>query len=158
MMSGYQQAIASYRQALTMSEGRVDLQCAALSRIARTYANIGRPGPSQQYSDQAVSVCMTISDKKAQADAIEAQGETRFFSANMTDAKASFTRARELASQAGDRDGEGLATMMLSETIDDHQQANRLAWSALVGFVESGNEYSAARAHLKLAYLASAGR
>ena len=31
-----------------------------------------------------------------------------------------------------------------------------MAWSALVGFVESGNEYSAARARLKLAYFASA--
>ena len=75
----------------------------------------------------------------------------------MTDAIASFTRARELASEAGDRDGEGLATMMLSEAVDyDRQQANRLAWSALAGFVESGNEYSAARARLKLAYFASA--
>ena len=78
MMSRYQHALAAYRQALTMSEGRVDQRCAALSRIARTYANIGRPDDSQQYSDQAVSVCMTISDKKAQADALEAQGETRF--------------------------------------------------------------------------------
>jgi CHAT domain-containing protein/predicted negative regulator of RcsB-dependent stress response len=155
MMSGYQQAIASYRQALALSEGSVDLRCAALSRIARTYANIGRPDPSQQYSDRAVSVCITISDKKAQADAFEAQGEMRFFSGNMTDAIASFTRARELASQAGDREGEGLATMMLSGAIDDHRHANRLARSALAGFVESGNEYSAARAHLKLGYLAS---
>jgi len=155
MMSRYQHALAAYRQALTMSEGRMDQRCAALSRIARTYANIGRPDASQQYSDQAVSVCMTISDKKAQADALEAQGETRLF-ADMADAIASFTRSRELASQAGDRDGEGLATMMLSEAVEDHQQANRLAWSALAGFVESGNEYSAARAHLKLGYFASA--
>ena len=43
MMSRYQQALAAYRQALTMSEGRADQRCAALSRIARTYANIGRP-------------------------------------------------------------------------------------------------------------------
>ena len=155
MMSRYPQALAAYRRALTMSEGHVDRRCAALSRIARTYANIGRIHDSQQYSDQAVSVCMTLSDKKAEADALEAQGETRLF-ADMADAIASFTRSRELASQAGDRDGEGLATMMLSEAVDDHQQANRLAWSALAGFVESGNEYSAARAHLKLGYFASA--
>ncbi len=153
MMSSYQQAIAAYRQVLTMSDGRTDQRCAALSRIARTYANIGRPHDSQNYADEAASVCMAISDKKVLADAVEAQGETRFFSGNITDAIASFTRAKELASEAEDRDGEGLATMMLSETIDDRQQANRLAWSALEGFVESGNEYSAARAHLKLAYL-----
>ena len=46
--------------------------------------------------------------------------------------------------------------MMLSQTIDDPQQSKPLAWSALEGFVESGNQYGAARAHLKLAYLASA--
>src|SRR5579862_34067 len=157
MMSSYQQAIAAYRHALALSEGSADQRCAALSRIGRAYANIGRPQESQQYSAEAISVCMTLSDKRAQTDAIEAQGEARFFSDNITDAIASFTRARELASQAGDHDGEGLATMMLSEAIDDRQQANRLAWSALVGFVESGNEYYAARAHLKLAYLAGAG-
>lgn len=156
MMSSYPSALAAYRQALAMSGDRVYLRCAALSRIARTYANIGRPQESNQFSDQAVFVCMTVSDKKAQADALEAQGETRFFSSNKADAIASFTRARELASEAGDRDGEGLATMMLSEAIGVHQQANRLAWSALAGFVESGNEYGAARAHLKLAYFASA--
>jgi CHAT domain-containing protein len=156
MMSGYQQAIASYRRALILSEGRVDLRCTALSRIARTYANIGRPQASQQYSDEAVSVCMGIPDRKAQADAVEAQGEARFWSGNMADAVVSFTRARELASEAGDRDGEELATLMLSGAIDDQHQANRLAMSALEGFVKSGDKYNAARAHLKLAYLASA--
>src|SRR4051812_39916917 len=43
MMSNYQPALAAYRQALAMSEGSVDQRCAALSRIARTYANIARP-------------------------------------------------------------------------------------------------------------------
>ena len=131
MMSRYQHALAAYRQALTMSEGRVDQRCAALSRIARTYANIGRPHDSQQYSDQAVSVCMTISDKKAQADALEAQGETRFWSGNMTDAIASFTRARELASEAEDRDGEGLATMMLSQAVNHTTVSRQTGWHGL---------------------------
>jgi CHAT domain-containing protein/tetratricopeptide (TPR) repeat protein len=156
MMSRYQQALAAYRQALTMSQDRADQQCAALSRIARTYANFGHePVMAQRYADQGVSVCMTIPDKKAQGDAFEAQGETRFWSGNLTDAKTSFTQARELASQAGDLDGERLATMMLSHTIRDHQQATQLLWSALEGFAESGNQYDAARAHLKLAYRAS---
>ena len=156
IMSRYQQALAAYHQSLTMSEDRVDQQCAALSRIARTYANFGHePVMAQRYADQGVSVCMTIPDKKAQGDAFEAQGETRFWSGNLTDAKTSFTQARELASQAGDLDGERLATMMLSHTIRDHQQATQLLWSALEGFAESGNQYDAARAHLKLAYRAS---
>jgi CHAT domain-containing protein/predicted negative regulator of RcsB-dependent stress response len=156
MMSRYQQALAAYRQALTMSKDRVDQRCAALSRIARTYANFGHePGMAQRYADQGVSVCMTIPDKKAEGDAFESQGETRFWLGNLTDAKTSFTQARELASQAGDLDGEWLATMMLSHTIRDHQQAKQLLWSALEGFAGSGNQYDAARAHLKLAYLAS---
>jgi CHAT domain-containing protein/tetratricopeptide (TPR) repeat protein len=157
MMSSYQLALGAYRQALTMSEGRVDQRCAALSRIARTYANIGRAQKAQRYSDQAVSVCRTVSDKRALADAVEAQGEVGFWSGNITNAIDSFTRARQLASEAEDRDGEGLATMMLSQAVDDPRQAHRLAWSALAGFVESGNEYSAARAQLKLAYMASTG-
>jgi CHAT domain-containing protein/tetratricopeptide (TPR) repeat protein len=157
MMSRYPEALAAYRQALTMSEGRVDQQCAALSRIARTYANIGRrPRAAQEYADQAVSVCMTISDKKTQADAFEAQGETRFFLGNKTDAKTSFTQARDLAAQAEDSDGERLATMMLSHTVGDTKEKKQLLWSVLEGYVGSGDQYGAARAHLKLAYLASA--
>jgi CHAT domain-containing protein/predicted negative regulator of RcsB-dependent stress response len=156
MMSRYQQALAAYRQALTMSEGHVDQQCAAMSRIARTYANFGRqPRAAQRYADEGVSVCMTLSDMKAQADAFEAQGETRLFLGNRTDAMTSFTKARELASQAGDRDGERLATMMQTHTMADRQQRKQLLWSALEGFVEAGNQYGAARAHLKLAYVAS---
>lgn len=156
MMSHYQQALAAYHQALTMSGDRVDQQCAAVSRLARTYANFGRqPRSAQRYADQGVSVCMTVPDKKAQADAFEAQGETRFWLHNYTDALTSFTQARELAKQAGDRDGELLATMMLSHTIDDRQQTKELLWSALDGFVGSGNLYDAARAHLQLAYRAS---
>jgi CHAT domain-containing protein len=156
MMSSYPQALAAYRQALTMSEGRDDQRCAALSRIARTYANIGqRPQDAQRYADEADTVCMTISDKKIQADAVEAHGETRFWAGNMTDAVASFTRARELASEADDRDGEELATIMLSGAINDPQEENRLAWSALAGSVESGNEYIAARAHWKLGFFAA---
>jgi CHAT domain-containing protein len=156
MMSSYPQALAAFRQALTLSEGRDDQRCAALSRIARMYANIGRDHDAQQYSDEAAPVCMAISDKKVLADAIEAQGETRFWLGNMSDAVASFTRARELAAEAEDRDGEGVATLMLSGAINDPQEANRLAWSALAGFVASGNEYDAARAHWKLAYFAGA--
>jgi CHAT domain-containing protein/predicted negative regulator of RcsB-dependent stress response len=159
MMSSYPQALAAYHQALTLSEGRDDQRCAALSRIARTYANIGqRPHDAQRYADEAVAVCMAISDKKAQADAVEAQGETYFWVGNMTDAVASFTRAREFASEAEDRDGERLAAMMLSAAIydTDPRRANRLTWSALEGFVASGNEYESARAHLKLAYFAGA--
>jgi CHAT domain-containing protein len=157
MMSSYQQAIAAYRQVLTISGGLADQRCAALSRIARTYASIGRPRDAQNYTDEAASVCLAVSDKKVLADAAEAQGETRFWLGNMSDAIASFTRARELASEVEDRDGEGLATLMLSGAIDDPQQANRLAWSALGDFAESGNEYGAAQAHMKLGYFASTG-
>jgi tetratricopeptide (TPR) repeat protein len=113
MMSRYQQVLAAYRQALTMSKDRVDQQCAALSRIARTYANFGhQPRAALRYADQGVSVCMTISDKKALADAFD-RGETHFWSRNFTDATASLAGA-ELASQAGITK-ERLATMMLKQ-------------------------------------------
>jgi CHAT domain-containing protein len=157
MMSSYRQAIAAYRQALNMSADSMDLRCAALSRMARTYAAIGQPEPAQRFSGDTVKACMTAADKKTRAAAVEAGGETQFLLGNLTDAVESFTRARELAAEAEDHDGEGLATMMLSQATDDRQQSDRLAWSALTDFVSSGNEYSAARAHLNLAYLAIRG-
>lgn len=156
MMSSYQQAIAAYHQALKMSGGLADQRCAALSRIARTYASIGRSHDAQNYMDEANSVCSAVSDKKVLADAAEAQGETRFWLGNMSEAIASFNGARKLATEAEDRDGEGLAKLMLSGAIDDPEERNRLAWSALADFVESGNEYGVAQVHSKLGYLASA--
>jgi CHAT domain-containing protein len=158
MMSGYQQAINAYRRSLALSVDQPEPRCAALARMARSYANIGRVHNAAQYSDKAVALCETIPDKKALADALEAQGETRFWSTLMTDAMTSLTRARQLASEAKDRDGEALSTMMLALTINisgsDREQSNLLAWTALDLWVGTGNEYGAARAHMLLAFFA----
>ena len=157
MISAYQQALAAYRRALSLSDGRRDQQCLAESRIVRTYANIGRAEDARKYSEEVVVLCKTVSDKKILSAAMEAQGEVSYWAFNMDDAAAAFTRARDLASEANDRDGEALATMMLAEAINarDRKQSARLAWSALNTFAASGDQYGAARAHMSLAFFAN---
>lgn len=157
MMSGYRQALAAYRRSLVLGANEPAARCAALSHMARTYANIGRLPDAARYSDQAVALCVTLSDKKALADAVEAQGETRFWASNIADATASFTRARQLASESNDPDGEALNTMMLAESVTDSDpgQSSRLGWRAIGLWLGTENLYMAARAHMVLAFLAA---
>jgi CHAT domain-containing protein/tetratricopeptide (TPR) repeat protein len=157
MMSSYRKALAAYRRSLVLGANEPGARCAALSHMARTYANIGRLPDAARYSDQAVALCVTLSDKKAIADAVEAQGETRFWASNIADATASFTRARQLASESNDPDGEALNTMMLAESVTDSDpgQSSRLAWRAIGLWLGTENFYMAARAHMVLAFLAA---
>jgi len=157
MMSGYRKALAAYRRSLVLGANEPAARCAALSHMARTYANIGRLPDAARYSDQAVALCGTLLDKKALADAVEAQGETRFWASNIADATASFTRARQLASESNDPEGEALNTMMLAESVTDSDpgQSSRLAWRAIGLWLGTENFYMAARAHMVLAFLAA---
>jgi CHAT domain-containing protein/tetratricopeptide (TPR) repeat protein len=156
MMSAYQLALAAYRRSLALSVGLPESQCAVLARIAHTYANMGRNHDAEPFSDKAVHLCQSAPDKKTWAYALEVQGEVRFWSANITDATTSFTRARQLAFEASDRDGEALSTMMLAEILHARQPAesNRLAQTALELWTGTGNDYGAARAHLVMAFFA----
>ena len=122
--------------------------------MARTYANIGRINEAQKYSDDAVATCEPFGDKKAFADALEAQGEVRFWSTNMSDAVTLFTRAQQLASEANDHDGEALSTMMLAQAINasDREQSYQLAWKALKLWNTNQNDYGVARARMVLAF------
>jgi CHAT domain-containing protein/tetratricopeptide (TPR) repeat protein len=157
MISRYHDALAAYRRSLLLGSGQPSTRCAALSHMARTYANIGRLSESARYSDEAVNLCVTLSDKKALADAVEAQGEARFWAANMADAIGLFTRARELAIESDDRDGEALTTMMLAEAINasNREESSRLARRALSLSLGSENFHMAARVHMVLAFFAA---
>lgn len=158
MMSRYQQALAAYRLSLGMAKGQPMPRCAALSHMARVYATIGRNKDAVQRSETAVALCQSAGDQKALADALEAQAEAKFWSADMAGAIALFTRSRQLFSEVHDRDGEALATMMLAEAINaqDREQSGRLARTALDLWTADGNQYGSARAHIALALFASA--
>jgi CHAT domain-containing protein len=156
MMSSYHQALAAYRRSLALAANLREPRCAALSHIARTYASIGRAQDAARYSGSAVALCEGGSDKKALADAVEAEGEAHFWS-DMAAAVAPFTRARQLFAEANDRDGEALASMMLGQAINtaDPEQADRLIRTALNLWEKTGNRYGVARAHLALGFFAS---
>jgi CHAT domain-containing protein len=156
MMSAYQRAIAAYHRSLALAASDAKPRCAALSHLARTYANIGRVAEAVQYSDQAVGACQTVPDNRALADALEAQGEAKFWSSQMTDAVSLFTRARQIAHDANDPDGEALSAMMLAQAVNagDRKQSSRLAWDALNLWTGIENPYGAARAHMVLAFFA----
>jgi CHAT domain-containing protein len=163
MMSGYDRALMAYRQSLAFAASQPEARCAALSHIARAYANMGHAHEADQYSTDLASYCGTLSDKRVLADVYEAQGEVSFWSANMKDATAKLIRARDLAAQVDDADEQALSTMMLAQTVNldsgaaagNHEEAVRLAWKALRLWLAVGNGYGAARAHLTLGFFAS---
>lgn len=157
MMSGYRQALAAYRRSLALAGDRLEPRCLALSHMARTYATIGRVHDALRYSGRAVALCQATPDKKTLGDALEAEGEARFWSANMGEAASCFTRARQLFSEANDSDGEALANMMLAQTINagDREQSRQLVNAALTLWETNGNQYGAARAHLTSAFFDS---
>jgi CHAT domain-containing protein/tetratricopeptide (TPR) repeat protein len=156
MLSAYQLALAAYRRSFALSVGLPASQCVALAGMARTYANIGRHDDAKLRSDEAVALCQSIPDKRTFAKVLEARGEVEFWSKNPDDALPSFTDARKLASEAGDRDGEALSTMMLAVTIhgSDREQSNQLVQTALDLWTGTRNDYGAARTHLSMAFFA----
>jgi CHAT domain-containing protein len=157
MMSSYQQALESYRQALTMAARLPNAQCIALARTARVYANIGRSKDGAAYADKAVAVCTALPDKARQADALEARGESQLQSQEMDHAAETLTQAHQLSSEAGDREGEALDAMLLSEAIRlrHPEQAGTLLSDAIQLWNASGNSYATARARLVQATNAS---
>ncbi len=157
MMSAYREAVAAYRRSIALSDGGPEARCAALARIARTYANMGRNRDAEPLAGQAVSLCSEGHDTAALAYALEVQGEVKFWSADMTGAMASFTRARQLAADSGQREVEAQCTMMMAQVVhdSDRKQADRLTQAALALWAQAGDDYGAARAHLTMAFFAA---
>ena len=158
MMSNYDLAIGAYRRALVLGGDSPNARCAALTGLAWTEANMGRSAGALRDASQAVTACSLIkdADPRAYERAVEAEGEAEFWSAQVEAATGTLTRARELAADAGDADGEALSAMLLAESVhQDHREtAHQLIASAMELWTRNGNLYGAARGNLALAYFA----
>lgn len=155
--SRYDDALRAYRAAIEIAGADLNVRCAALSGMARTYANIDRSAEAKRYSQQAVTMCQESSDSRVRADVMEARGEVLFWTDDLKTAVESLTRARDLFRDSHDDDGQAAAILMLAYASDDGdstlpfsyaEEASRL-WSS------AGNQYGTARAHLAQAYFAS---
>jgi tetratricopeptide (TPR) repeat protein len=157
MASRYNAAVHAYATAYYIAGADRNVRCAALSGMARTYANIDRSAEAKRYSQQAVTVCQESSDSRVRADAMESRGEVLFWTDDLKNAVEFLTRARDLFRGSHDDDGQAAATLMLAFASDEGdstlpfsyaEEASRL-WSS------AGNQYGTARAHLAQAYFAS---
>lgn len=136
-ISRYNQARRASRQALKLTQNP-ELRCAAVSRIARSYANIGPSSLADSYSKQALAMCESLSEK-AQAEAQGARGETLELAGEHASSLDYLTRARDLFKAVRNDDGEAQALLMLAyalfaegrraEGLDSARNALRL-WSS----------------------------
>jgi tetratricopeptide (TPR) repeat protein len=113
--SEYAKARESYRKALTLGQ-RPELQCKALSRIARTYATTGPYSLADSYSRQALNRCEHLNEK-AQAEALEARGEALDSAGEHSQSVDCLRRARDLFVAAKDDNGEAQALLMLAYAL-----------------------------------------
>ena len=114
-VSQYNQARKSFRHALKLGNNP-ELQCRALSGIARTYASTGPYYLADRYSMHALSRCERLSEK-AQGEALEARGEVLDSVGEHSKGADSFNRARELFAAANDDNGQAQALLMLAYAL-----------------------------------------
>lgn len=157
MMSRYRQALGAYDRSLEFSGNQPGSRCAAQARIARTDASLGRNSEAMRILREAVAACEASSDQAALAYALEVEGEAQFWAGNTKDASQSLSRARRLASEAGQRRVEAQSMLMQAQIVHttDPQEAGHLIGAALNIWSGSGDEYEAARANLAMAFFAA---
>src|SRR5215475_10399273 len=114
-VSKYDEAWRANQQALKLAQNP-ELRCTALSRIARTYANIGPSSLADNYSSQALTLCESLSEK-AQAEAQEARGEALEFAGEHSRSLAYLARAHDLFAAVRDDNGEAQALLMLAYAL-----------------------------------------
>jgi CHAT domain-containing protein/tetratricopeptide (TPR) repeat protein len=157
MTSRYAAALEAYRHALNFAGADPEARCNVFSHMARTYATKGKLVEAKRYSERALSLCEEHSDPRTRADALEALGETRFWSSDMDGALESLGQARTLFVEANDSDGQALTLLMLAyaRVESDRAEALHLAGDALNRWKSNGDVYGVAKARMALALFAS---
>ena len=155
ILSRYDRALEAYRLSLNLAADDRDQHCQALSHMARTYAWTGHSAEGDSYSKEALKLCEGLPNPRTRAQALEARGESLFWSSDSAQAVESFSRARDLFAEAKDDDGQALALLMLARARQrtERLEALRLADQATRLWSAAGNAYGVAQAK---AFLGSA--
>jgi CHAT domain-containing protein len=146
-VSKYDEARHSFSEVLRLTHDP-EVRCKAVSRMARTYATTGPSSLADQFSKQAMSSCKDLSEG-AQAEAMEARGETLNFAGERSNSEEYFLHARDLFAAAKDDNGQAQALMMLaySALFSGGKPAQGLAAAgqALQLWSSAGNRHGVAR-------------
>jgi CHAT domain-containing protein/tetratricopeptide (TPR) repeat protein len=153
LLSLYHNALSAYREAL--NTGNLELRCRALSHIARTYATMGQSSRAGSYSQQALDLSEGLSGR-TRAEALEARGEAV---QDVDQARGSelFTQAQAAFAEAGDKNGQAEALLMLGYLRFRAEPAEgfRFARQALKLWYSEKNSYGIAQAHKAIAVFAT---
>jgi len=109
--SRYIKARSAYAQVLRL--GNEGARCAAMSRIARSYATTGALALAERRSGEAWKLCQSLGEK-AEAEALEARGETLDFSGKHGESAELFARAVQLFAKVNDDNARGESLLMLA--------------------------------------------
>ena len=152
----YDKARLSFQTAAAVTHDP-EVRCRALSAMTRLYVSTGPIPLAQQYSEQAVSVCVSLS-QAAQAEGIEARGEALYSADEHAESESSFQRAIDLYAAAQDDGGRARALLMLAYlkffSDGEHSQGIDHARRAMQLWSTSGDQYGIAKAHSALGIFA----
>jgi CHAT domain-containing protein len=154
-LSQYDEARKSFRQALKLGNNP-ELQCRALSGIARTYASTGPYSLADSYSKHALSRCERVNEK-AHAEALEARGEALDSAGEHSRSADSFKRARDLFAAANDDNGQAQTLLMLAYALfsgGERAQGLQAAGQALRLWSSTENRAGVAQARAALGIFA----
>lgn len=157
-LSQYQDALGSYRAALKAAAHSPELTCLALSGMARTYAFIGQSSMADNYSNQALSHCNSLSDPKLQAEGLESRGEFLYNAGQGSKSMEFFSRAQILFKEARDesRQADSLLMSAFSRFHNNHGEALQFAAEALRLWSAGKNDYGVAQVRAALGTFATA--
>lgn len=151
----YDKALRSFSTARALTRDP-ELDCRVLTTTTQLYASTGPIPLALSYSDQTVDVCRSL-DPKAQAAALEAQGEALQSAGEHAASEDCFRRALDLF-PARDDNGRARALWMLAYSTfladGQHEQGLAQARQAMQLWSGIGDQYGIARARSALGLFA----
>jgi len=155
ILSEFDNARKSLEEASNVAQSP-EVQCRALSDIARIYASIGPYSLADDYSRKASSLCEHLSEQ-AQAEALEAGGEVLYSGGDYSKSAEHLRRARDLFVTVKDENGQAQALVMLAYALfhgGERVQAVQAAGEALGLWSSTENRYGVAQARAALGIFA----
>lgn len=150
ILSEFDKARRSFHEAFKVA-WNPELQCRALSGIARTYATTGPDALADSTSQHALNFCEHLSEK-AHAEALEARGEALYYAGDYSKSADCLRHARDLFDAAKDENREAQAILMLAHAV--FQSGERL--QALQAAGEALRLWSSSENHLGVAQVRAA--
>jgi len=154
LLGQYDAARRTYGKALRL--GASEARCKAMSRIARTYATAGEVALARDNAKKALDACQPLGGR-AEAEALEAQGEAVAAAGDNANSVEIFERAIELFAGANDENATAQSRLMLAAALfSDGKQEEGIeaAARALQLWLSLGDKYGTARARALLGIFA----